>query len=161
VLNRVYRTYLILYSTWPLWVLRIFTAYKRFFVRGLIMVMVCVKLLVNGFDVIRIPSYISRSYWDVPGRVVFNGNGYTVGESAWSTGYYFERNTDSNINKVNDALITLLGALAHSTPCKLLTLFPKRWFNCKSVSGEDIREQPPLPIAPELLTAKSVDRKYY
>ncbi|NMF63266.1 hypothetical protein DP113_34575 (plasmid) [Brasilonema octagenarum UFV-E1] len=73
-----------------------------------------VKLLVDGFDVIRIPSYISREDMeDVPGRVVFNGNAYTVGESAFRTGYYFERNTDSNINKVNNALITLLGALAH------------------------------------------------
>ena len=98
---------------------------------------------------------------NVPGKVVFNGNGYTVGESAWSTGYYFERNTDSNINKVNNAFITLLGALAHSTRCKLLTPFPKRWFNYKSVSGEDIRSQPPPPIAPELLTAKSVGCKYY
>ncbi len=73
-----------------------------------------VKLLVDGFDVVRIPSYISREDMeDVPGRVVFNGNAYTVGESAFRTGYYFERNTDSNSNKVNNALITLLGALAH------------------------------------------------
>ncbi|MFK0734554.1 MAG: ParM/StbA family protein [Gloeotrichia echinulata HAB0833] len=73
-----------------------------------------VKLLVDGFDPIRIPSYISKEEMeDVPGRVVFKGNAYTVGESAFRTGYYFERNTDSNINKINNALITLLGALAH------------------------------------------------
>lgn len=42
-----------------------------------------VKLLVDGFDVIRIPSYISKEEMEnVPGRVVFNGNGYTVWESA-------------------------------------------------------------------------------
>ncbi|MBO3458503.1 ParM/StbA family protein [Aetokthonos hydrillicola Thurmond2011] len=73
-----------------------------------------VKLFVDGFNVVRIPSYISREEMeDVPGRVVLNGQAYTVGESAFRTGYYFERNTDSNINKVNNALITLLGALAH------------------------------------------------
>lgn len=73
-----------------------------------------VKLLVDSFDVVRIPSYISREDMeDVPGRVVYNGNAYTVGESAFRTGYYFERNADSNANKVNNALITLLGALAH------------------------------------------------
>ncbi|MDF5723709.1 MAG: ParM/StbA family protein [Rhizonema sp. PD37] len=79
-----------------------------------------VKLLVDGFDVVRIPSYISKEDMeDVPGRVVFNGNAYTVGESAFRTGYYFERNTDSNSNKVNNALITLLGALAHLPHRKL------------------------------------------
>jgi Actin like proteins N terminal domain len=73
-----------------------------------------VKLLVDGFEPIRIPSYISKEEMeDVPGRVVFNGHAYTVGESAFRTGYYFERNTDNNINKINNALITLLGALAH------------------------------------------------
>lgn len=73
-----------------------------------------VKMFVDGFDVIRIPSYISKEEMeDVPGRVVFNGNAYTVGESAFRTGYYFDRNTDSNFNKINNALITLLGALAH------------------------------------------------
>ncbi len=50
---------------------------------------------------------------DVPGRVIFNGNAYTVGESAFRTGHHFDRNTDSNENKVNNALKTLLGALAH------------------------------------------------
>ncbi|MHC5732176.1 MAG: hypothetical protein ACYTXY_50575, partial [Nostoc sp.] len=50
---------------------------------------------------------------DVPGRVIFNGTAYTVGESAFRTGYHFDRNTDNNENKVNNALLTLLGALAH------------------------------------------------
>nr|MDZ8063195.1 ParM/StbA family protein [Nostoc sp. EkiNYC01] len=73
-----------------------------------------IKLLVDGFDVVRVPSYISSvEMEDVPGRVVFNGTAYTVGESAFRTGYHFERNTDSNENKVNNALVTLLGALAH------------------------------------------------
>jgi Actin like proteins N terminal domain len=72
------------------------------------------KLLVDGFGVVRVPSYISSiEMEDVPGRVVFNGSAYTVGESAFRTGYHFERNTDSNENKVSNALITLLGALAH------------------------------------------------
>ncbi|MBD2205563.1 ParM/StbA family protein [Calothrix sp. FACHB-1219] len=73
-----------------------------------------IKLLVDGFDVVRVPSYISSvEMEDVPGRVVFNGTAYTVGESAFRTGYHFDRNTDNNENKVNNALITLLGALAH------------------------------------------------
>ncbi len=73
-----------------------------------------IKLLVDGFEVVRVPSYISREEMeDVPGRVVFNGTAYTVGESAFRTGYHFDRNTDNNSNKVNNALITLLGALAH------------------------------------------------
>ncbi|TFI52652.1 ParM/StbA family protein, partial [Mastigocladus laminosus UU774] len=73
-----------------------------------------IKLLVDGFDVIRIPSYISREEMeDVPGRVVFNGTAYTVGESAFRTGIHFDRNADNNENKVNNALVTLLGALAH------------------------------------------------
>ncbi|MFN6567967.1 ParM/StbA family protein [Dendronalium sp. ChiSLP03b] len=73
-----------------------------------------VKLLVDGFEVVRVPSYISiMEMEDVPGRVVFNGNAYTVGESAFRAGYHFERNTDDNENKVNNALLTLLGALAH------------------------------------------------
>lgn len=72
------------------------------------------KLLVDGFGVVRVPSYISKEEMeDVPGRVVFHGTAYTVGESAFRTGYHFERNTDNNENKINNALITLLGALAH------------------------------------------------
>ena len=72
------------------------------------------KLLVDGFDVVRVPSYISSvDMEDVRGRVVFNGSAYTVGESAFRSGYHFDRNTDNNENKVNNALITLLGALAH------------------------------------------------
>ncbi len=73
-----------------------------------------IKLLVDGFEVLRVPSYISREEMeDVPGRVVFQGTAYTVGESAFRTGYHFDRNTDNNSNKVNNALVTLLGALAH------------------------------------------------
>jgi hypothetical protein len=72
------------------------------------------KLLVEGFEVVRVPSYITNAEMeDVPGRVVFNGTAYTVGESAYRTGNYFDRNTDNNENKVNNALLTLLGALAH------------------------------------------------
>jgi Actin like proteins N terminal domain len=72
------------------------------------------KLLVEGFEVVRVPSYISTNDMeDVPGRVVFNGAAYTVGESAYRTGNYFDRNTDNNENKVNNALLTLFGALAH------------------------------------------------
>ncbi|BCL39875.1 ParM/StbA family protein [Nostoc sp. MS1] len=72
------------------------------------------KLLVEGFDVVRIPSYISTADMeDVPGRVEFEGKAYTVGESAFRAGTHFERNTDSNENKVKNALTTLLGALAH------------------------------------------------
>ena len=72
------------------------------------------KLLVDGFEVVRVPSYITNAEMeDVPGRVVFNGSAYTVGESAYRTGNYFDRNTDNNENKVNNALLTLLGALAH------------------------------------------------
>ncbi|MBD6620915.1 ParM/StbA family protein [Komarekiella sp. 'clone 1'] len=72
------------------------------------------KLLVDGFEVVRVPSYISTADMeDVPGRVVFKGNAYTVGESAFRTGYHFDRNTDHNENKVNNALLILLGALAH------------------------------------------------
>ncbi|WP_341531693.1 ParM/StbA family protein (plasmid) [Nostoc sp. UHCC 0302] len=72
------------------------------------------KLLVDGFEVVRVPSYISTADMeDVPGRVIFNGNAYTVGESAFRTGHHFDRNTDSNENKINNALLTLLGALAH------------------------------------------------
>ncbi|MBE9210350.1 ParM/StbA family protein [Nostoc sp. LEGE 06077] len=72
------------------------------------------KLLVDGFDVVRIPSYISTADMeDVPGRVEFDGTAYTVGESAFRAGDHFERNTDSNENKVKNALRTLLGALAH------------------------------------------------
>lgn len=52
------------------------------------------KLLVDGFDVVRVPSYISSvDMEDVPGRVVFNGTAYTVGESALRSGYHFDRNT--------------------------------------------------------------------
>jgi hypothetical protein len=73
-----------------------------------------IKLLVNGFELVRVPSYISREEMeDVPGRVAFQGTAYTVGESAFRTGYHFDRNTDNNENKVNNALVTLLGALAH------------------------------------------------
>ncbi|TFI54928.1 ParM/StbA family protein [Mastigocladus laminosus UU774] len=75
------------------------------------------KLLVDGFNVVRVPSYISTADMeDVPGRVEFDGTAYTVGESAFRAGAHFERNTDSNENKVNkvkNALRTLLGALAH------------------------------------------------
>ncbi|MBD6620804.1 ParM/StbA family protein [Komarekiella sp. 'clone 1'] len=72
------------------------------------------KLLVDGFEVVRVPSYISTADMeDVPGRVIFNANAYTVGESAFRTGHHFDRNTDSNENKINNALLTLLGALAH------------------------------------------------
>jgi hypothetical protein len=72
------------------------------------------KLLVDGFEVVRVPSYISTAEMeDVPGRVILNGNAYTVGESAFRAGNHFERNTDSNENKVKNALTTLLGALAH------------------------------------------------
>ncbi|MBD2473287.1 ParM/StbA family protein [Nostoc sp. FACHB-145] len=72
------------------------------------------KLLVDGFDVVRVPSYISTADMeDVPGRVEFNGIAYTVGESAFRAGDHFERNTDSNENKIKNALTTLLGALAH------------------------------------------------
>ncbi|MBC1238803.1 MULTISPECIES: ParM/StbA family protein [Nostoc] len=72
------------------------------------------KLLVDGFDVVRVPSYISTADMeDVPGRVEFNGIAYTVGESAFRAGNHFERNTDSNENKIKNALTTLLGALAH------------------------------------------------
>ena len=72
------------------------------------------KLLVDGNDIVRVPSYISTADMeDVPGRVIFNGTAYTVGESAFRTGYHFDRNTDNNQNKVNNALLTLLGALAH------------------------------------------------
>jgi Actin like proteins N terminal domain len=72
------------------------------------------KLLVDGFEVVRVPSYISTAEMeDVPGRVVFKGTAYTVGESAFRTGHHFERNTDHNENKINNALLTLLGALAH------------------------------------------------
>jgi len=77
------------------------------------------KLLVDGFEVVRVPSYISTADMeDVPGRVVFNGTAYTVGESAFRAGDFFERNTDSNENKVKNALTTLLGALAHLPPRK-------------------------------------------
>ena len=73
-----------------------------------------VKLFVDGFHPIRIPSYIStEDMEDVPGRVIFNGHAYTVGESAFRSGYFFERNTDNNLNKINNALLTLFGALAH------------------------------------------------
>ncbi|RCJ38670.1 hypothetical protein A6770_39550 [Nostoc minutum NIES-26] len=73
-----------------------------------------VKLLVDGFGVVRVPSYISTmDMEDVPGRVVYNGSAYTVGESAFRAGYHFDRNTDDNENKVKNALVTLLGALAH------------------------------------------------
>ncbi len=72
------------------------------------------KLLVDGFEVVRAPSYITNVEMEnVPGRVVFNGTAYTVGESAFRTGNYFDRNTDNNENKVNNALLTLFGALAH------------------------------------------------
>jgi hypothetical protein len=55
------------------------------------------KLLVDGFEVVRVPSYITNAEMeDVPGRVVFNGTAYTVGESAYRTGNYFDRNTDNN-----------------------------------------------------------------
>lgn len=77
------------------------------------------KLLVDGFEVIRVPSYISTAEMeDVPGRVVFNGTAYTVGESAFRAGDFFERNTDSNENKIKNARTTLLGALAHLPPRK-------------------------------------------
>jgi hypothetical protein len=72
------------------------------------------KLLVDGFEVVRVPSYISTADMeDVPGRVEFNGTAYTVGESAFRAGNHFERNTDNNENKIKNALTTLLGALAH------------------------------------------------
>ncbi|MFN6564270.1 MAG: ParM/StbA family protein [Nostoc sp. ChiSLP01] len=78
------------------------------------------KLLVDGFDVVRVPSYISTADMeDVPGRVEFNGTAYTVGESAFRTGNHFERNTDNNENKIKNALTTLLGALAHLPHRKL------------------------------------------
>ncbi|MEA5567645.1 hypothetical protein VB693_19670 [Anabaena sp. UHCC 0399] len=44
----------------------------------------------------RVPSYISTAEMeDVPGRVILNGNAYTVGKSAFRAGNHFERNTDS------------------------------------------------------------------
>ena len=73
-----------------------------------------VKLLVEQHPVIRIPSYISETDMeDVPGRVLVDGKAYTVGESAFRAGVFFDRNTDNNENKIKNAKITLFGALAH------------------------------------------------
>lgn len=73
-----------------------------------------VKLLIDGHDLIRIPSYItSDDMEDVAGRVVIDGKSYTVGESAYRAGSNFVANSDHNDNKINNAKITLLGALAH------------------------------------------------
>jgi hypothetical protein len=72
------------------------------------------KLFVDGFEVVRIPSYISTAEMeDVPGRIILDGVAYTIGESAFRTGYHFDRNTDHNENKIKNALLMLLGGLAH------------------------------------------------
>jgi hypothetical protein len=50
---------------------------------------------------------------DVAGRVVVDGKAYTVGESAFRSGTVFNSNSDHNDNKILNAKITLLGAIAH------------------------------------------------
>lgn len=77
------------------------------------------KLLVEGYDTIIFPSYRSeKDMEDVPGRVIFNGRSYTVGESAFRGDDYFFRNVDDPSSKVNDSLVMLLGGIAHLSPRK-------------------------------------------
>ncbi|UKP01610.1 ParM/StbA family protein [Nostoc sp. UHCC 0870] len=73
-----------------------------------------VKLQIDDHSLVRIPSYISQEDMeDVAGRVVVDGKAYTVGESAYRSGATFNANSDHNDNKINNAKITLLGAIAH------------------------------------------------
>ena len=50
------------------------------------------KLLVDGFEVVRVPSYITNAEMeDVPGRVVFNGSAYWDLNRAKKRQHFFER----------------------------------------------------------------------
>lgn len=77
------------------------------------------KLLIEGFDTIVFPSYRTEKHMeDVPGRVIYGGRSYTVGESAFRGDDFFFRNVDDPSSKVNNALVMLLGGLAHLPPRK-------------------------------------------
>lgn len=77
------------------------------------------KLLIEGHETIIFPSYRTEKYMeDVPGRVLFDGRSFTVGESAFRGDDFFIRNVDDPSSKINDALIMLLGGIAHLPPRK-------------------------------------------
>lgn len=72
------------------------------------------KLYVEDHPLQIIPSYVSEEKMDaVPGRVSIDGKAFTVGESAYRSGKYYSRNVDDAGNKIQQAKVMLLGALAH------------------------------------------------
>jgi hypothetical protein len=72
------------------------------------------KLLLEGHELVVIPSYLSETKMEaVPGRVRLGNKEFTVGHSASRVGQNYSRNVDDAVNKIEYALLMLLGALAH------------------------------------------------